>query len=170
MDSLSESVESAGAAEFVASARRGLWCWRGVSLDSTGGAPDQGVLTTHPDRRPRSMSIELSRACDDWFEERFGWRARSNHSLFVSGSRDQAMQFGTPVVVIPMTPARYVWSPRIADLTRHLEALGVLQAEQIPTVLEAGGYRDADLEAAIVSGHEIMVRAERYCWSAVPVV
>jgi hypothetical protein len=116
------------------------------------------------------MSIELSRACDDWFEERFGWRARSNHSLFVSGSRDQAMQFGTPVVVIPMTPARYVWSPRIADLTRHLEALGVLQAEQIPTVLEAGDYRDADLEAAIVSGHEIMVRAERYCWSAVPVV
>ena len=110
------------------------------------------------------MSVELSRACDDWFEQRFGWRARSNHSLFVSGSRNQAMQFGTPVVVIPMTPARYVWSPRIEDLTRHLEALSIDRPEEVAAVLAAGDYRDTDLAGAITSGHEIMVRCTRYAW------
>jgi hypothetical protein len=111
------------------------------------------------------MELALSEACDEWFEQRFGWRARSNHSLFASGSREQAEQFGTPVIVIPLAPARFVWSPRIIDLTQHFKALGVTSPAVIPELLEEGDYRDGYLEAAIASGNEIMVRCERYYWS-----
>jgi hypothetical protein len=103
-------------------------------------------------------------ACDVWFEQRFGWGARSNHSLFVSGSRVQAEQFGTPVIVIPVAPARLVWSPRITDLTQYFKTLGVASPAIVAELLEAGDYRDGDLEAAIASGNEIMVRCERYFW------
>jgi hypothetical protein len=131
---------------------------------------DIGVAETRVDRKPRSMLLELSHACDEWFEQRFGWPARSNHALFVTGSREQAAKFGTPVIVIPVAPARYLWSPRIEDLTQHLQERSVLQPREVAAVLEAGDYRGADLGAAIASGHEIMVRCERYYWSAVPVV
>lgn len=163
-----EFIDANGAAEFVASARRGFCCWRGLSIDNREPSALHGVLETYPVRRPRSMGHELSEACDEWFEQRFGWRARSNHTLFVSGSREQAAQFGMPVIVIPIAPARYLWSPRIADLTEHFETLGVTSPSAIPELLEAGSYRDGDLEAAIGSGHEIMVRCERYYWSLEP--
>lgn len=113
------------------------------------------------------MLLELSRACDAWFEEGFGWRARSDHVLFVTGLRQEAAQFGTPVIVVPLKPARFLWSPRIRDLTRHLNDAGVSDAVGVPSILEAGDYRDQDLGAAIASGHEIMVRCEKYVW-AVP--
>jgi hypothetical protein len=110
------------------------------------------------------MPEPLSEACDDWFEKRFAWRARSNHALFVSGSREQAAQFGTPVVVIPISPARYLWSPWIPDLTERFETLGVGSPRIVPELLEAGDYRDRDLKAAIASRNEIMVQCEQFCW------
>ncbi len=152
--------------EFRRCAERGLYCWRGLTPVATGEVADRGILHTYPVRRPRSMPVELSRVCDEWFERRFGWRARSNHSLFVSGSRDLAAQFGRPVIVLPHAPARYVWSPRIADLARHLKEMSTLQAEAVCAVLEAGDYLEADLVGAIASGHEIMVRCERASWSS----
>lgn len=160
-----ELVDANGAAEFVEHARRGLFCWRGLRIASREPSGWHGVLETHALRRPRSMELSLSEACDEWFERRFGWRARSNHCLFVSGSREQAEQFGTPVVVIPIAPARYLWSPRITDLTQHFKTLGVTSAEVVPRLLEEGNYRGGALEAAITSGNEIMVRCERYFWS-----
>ena len=42
--------------------------------------------------------------------------------------------------------------------------LRVTTPAAIPEVLEAGDYRDGDLEAAIASGNEIMMRCERYVW------
>ena len=146
--------------EFRDCAERGLCCWRGMTTSS-----GVGVAETRSDRKPRSMALDLSRACDEWFEQRFGWRARSNHTLFVSGSREQAAQFGTPVIVLPVAPARYLWSPCIADLTQHLRERGVSQPQEVAAVLEAGDYRETDLGAAIASGREIMVGCERYYWS-----
>ena len=167
---LLKSIDAIPATEFLECARRGLCCWRGAGLDSTSEELGEGILTTHADRKPRKMPLEMSQACDTGFDAQVGWRARSNHSLFVSGSRQQAAQFGTPVIVIPVAPAGYVWSPRIADLTQHLEALGVTSPAAIPDLLESGDYRNGDLEAAIVSGNEIMVRCERYYWSAVTII
>jgi hypothetical protein len=158
-------VGADAAPEFTECARRGHLCWRGMKVPPAAA----GTAETQEVRRPRSMTLELSRACDAWFEVRFGWRARSDHALFVTGAREQAAQFGTPVIVVPLKPARFLWSPRIRDLTRHLSDAGITAAVGVPPILEAGDYRDRDLGAATASGHEIMVRCERYYWSAVPI-
>jgi hypothetical protein len=150
--------------EVLVAARRGLYLWRGVTISSRDNRNRSGVETTHRVRHPRSMPLHLSEACDGWFERRFGWRARSNHALFLSGSRHQALEFGVPVLVLPMQPARFLWSPQIRDLTRHLEALGVATSGAVEEVLDAGDYRDTGLEAAIRSGNEIMFRCEQYRW------
>jgi len=170
MDAMQEFPPSAAEAglleDALVAARRGFYLWRGVTSSSREDLGRSGVATTYRVRRPRSMPSHLSEGCDDWFEQRFGWRARSNHALFLSGSREQAMEFGIPLLVLPMEPARFLWSPHIGDLTRHLKALGVAKSEAVEAVLDAGDYRDTGLEAAICSGHEIMFRCEQYRWLA----
>jgi len=67
------------------------------------------------DRRPIDMFPEIHKDLDDAFNKKFGWKPRSG-GLFVTGSRDDAEEYGEPYVIFPKGPFRIIWSRGIGDL------------------------------------------------------
>lgn len=61
------------------------------------------------DRRPLTTGELTSKAFDDWFNERYGYRIRSA-GLFVSGQYGEANFYGHPHYVFPMGDFKYCWA------------------------------------------------------------
>ena len=68
----------------------------------------------HSDRLPKDTPMELHLAIDQTFNDIFGWRARS-HSIFVTGRKLQASNYGNVYVILPIGNYRYVWNPSVYD-------------------------------------------------------
>ena len=80
-------------------------------------------VTTTPrtDRRPRNTPYEWHVAFDEYFNDEFGWNARSE-GLFCTGRYDTASGYGDSVYIIfPIGRYKYVWSDSISDLYTRIE-------------------------------------------------
>lgn len=77
---------------------------------------DAKILTVRDDRRPKDTDIRVHNAVNDFFEEKFGWRAREK-GIFVTGSINRATAYGESYLVFPIGEFKYLWSREISDLT-----------------------------------------------------
>lgn len=84
---------------------------------------------TRPDRRPRDTSKHLHDLWDDWFEKKFGFRARSQ-SIFISGNKVEAHEYGEVYLVFPIGKNyNYLASRGIRDLTNQFARMYIDAAE-----------------------------------------
>lgn len=168
--------------------------WRGVQLERS-----QQVLLKDPDgladikgyiktvrlaRTPLDTNIQLSNVIDDMFEEKFGWRARSQ-STFVYGERGKARTgfYGKLCRILPMGEFKYIWNYNVKDLTLELPNLlksaglpelfsrktSQYTKDQLSDFYEAisdkfeSGFKDTDLlDAATNSNAEILIKCKQY--------
>lgn len=115
------------------------------------------------DRKPKNMLPELHSKIDDWFQTKFGIKARSE-TVFVTGDFNDARSYGKAYAVFPIGEFDFVWSPEVGDLfiVLHNET-----PSEVPDRLADLKYQTTDLKAAIDSYYEIMVRCKEYY--AVPI-
>ena len=66
-------------------------------------------------RSPIDMPPDVHKALNDFFESKFGWRARDN-GLFVTGSDSDAKQYGTIYAAFPIGKFKTLWTSDTSDL------------------------------------------------------
>jgi hypothetical protein len=127
------------------------------------------------DRVPLEMNRKISAVIDDWFNEKFGFRARSQ-SLFCYGEagRGNAETYGShQCAVFPIGDFQFVWSPKVGDLflsvdeeliTRNKQispeyalTSGNPDPEAIKEWMDSFKYTDGNLSVAMKSDSEIML-------------
>lgn len=126
------------------------------------------ILTSKTDRAPKNTELLVSGFIDDYFEEKFGWKARSS-GTFVTGNDRYASDYGHPYMIFPIGKFNFVWSERVKDLFFKTPSVDgpyhtsdeALRARTYE-VLDNGEYKNTDLEAALTFGNEIMVQCNRY--------
>jgi hypothetical protein len=71
------------------------------------------------------------------------------------------------VRVIPTTPYRFCWSPKISDLLFAAKEMADAAPDVVMKRLADADYQESDLEAAHAAGHEVMLFCDEYV--AIPV-
>ncbi len=134
--------------------------WRGWGAVIYKGLTEIGPVMG---RRPRNNSENAHRIADAWFFENFGVHFRSQ-SLFCTGSKSVAGNFGNVYPAIPFDGFRFCWSPKIRDLYSEVSLNFIDPSDTISLIglLEAGDYTDQKFHMAIQSGCEIMVAASGF--------
>lgn len=80
------------------------------------------VQKTRPDREPTDTEPGRHRIFNILLNYANSPANRSN-SIFVTGSKVAASEYGKPFVLLPIGNFNYVWSNRYADWTRHMDYL-----------------------------------------------
>lgn len=135
--------------------------YRGTSKGEPSEAPYIG--TTRKDRKPRNIANAIHLRADDWFENRFGVKYRSQ-ALFLSSSRFTAQHYAASekhvVRIIPLGTYKYCWSPNVRDLLSRFKEPSAV--DHVNDILGAAGYIESDLLGAHKSEHEVMLYCEKY--------
>lgn len=76
-------------------------------------------LKTRPNRVPKDTLKIYHDWIDEWFEKKFGWKARSEHVLFcfTIDSFNKSFNYN---IVFPINIEKVIWSEKIDDLTYDL--------------------------------------------------
>lgn len=123
------------------------------------------VHTVRKDRRPKDSSIVFHSIADDWFDNKFGVRYRTQ-AIFVTSraltARTYAASDRHVMRILPLTAYRYCWSPEISDLLAVIGGLKNKGRDEIEKVLSSLKYREDNLKEAHDSGHEVMLFCEQY--------
>ena len=110
------------------------------------------------DRVPSAFSVEMHSMIDNWFNEKFQIKARSQ-TVFATGDKMDALLYGEAFIIFPIGEFKYVWSPNVADLfSKGLSS----NPHELSMQLQKYQYRDTDLEEAIKSDCEIMIKCDSY--------
>lgn len=121
------------------------------------------IHETRMDRRPRDSALHLHSAADNWFNEKFGTRYRSQ-ALFVTSDWATARLYASSddrvFRIVPLTDYKFCWSPQLKDFLEY--GLRPNQAETISQFLDRSDYTEIDLLAAHGSGHEVMLHCAEY--------
>lgn len=128
------------------------------------------VVVPRKNRRPRNSSSVFHDLADRWFASRFGIPYRSQ-GVFVTARPEAAVAYAASPAhvmrVVPLSAYTCCWSPTVADLLFVATNLASLLPNAINAFLASAAYQEDGLEAAHVSGHEVMLSCERYL--AVPI-
>lgn len=81
-----------------------------------------GKNKTQKNRVPRDTMFSNHEIVDKWFKEEFGWNARSEHVLFANLVKED--YYINEILVFPIRPEKFIWSPIVKDLTLDLEPNG----------------------------------------------
>lgn len=134
------------------------------------------VKGVRKDRKPLDTHPDLAKLADQALAERFGWPPRST-GLFAFGKmgRLSTHDYGDPHRIFPMGEFKYVWSPRINDMTNRLLTLTMPREKDVPFNKEELDrirhgmqqelvplYKDTGLEDAIKGRAEIMLSCKSY--------
>lgn len=113
-------------------------------------------IAVRQDRQPKSMDVDIHNLADKWFDEKFGFKARTT-AVFVSGDSVEAKDYGKLYAIFPIGDFRFVWSQKSSDLFVSLFDLAgtVKKLEQLD-------FKDTDFVDAIKSGNEIMLHCTEY--------
>jgi len=130
--------------------------YRGVQTSSM-----YGTRKVRQDRKPKDMKLYIHNDLDLAFEEEFGWKARSA-SIFAIGLKSPASDYGTPCRIWPAGKFKVLWSPEIDDLYQHILDEYTRNDKDIPYEAIAKMYVEGDLCGALLSGREIMIKADKY--------
>lgn len=86
---------------------------------------DQSALfyyaPTRKDRESRDTREEIHHAMDQWFEENFGIKYRSN-AIIATGGLGQSKIYGTPYMIFPEGQIKYLWSDQLRDIGAGIES------------------------------------------------
>jgi len=135
------------------------------------------------DRKPSATKSIIHNMIDDYFEENFGIRFRSN-SMFVNGDETATYTYGRTYIVFPIDKFKFLWTDLVFDLfislpgqlkdieddeetKKDLEKLGIEPNDedirkQLRLWLDRREYQMDDLKKAIKSGNEIMIAGSGY--------
>lgn len=142
------------------------------------------------DRTPVNTKKVIHELVDDWFNDKFGIRARSQ-AFFCTSDTYQAQEYGFPFLVFPEGKFQIIHSDKVKDLFIQLtpgklyhvyekmnniqkdveynDAVSLInnlsQDELRPVVykaMESFNYRMNDFEGALMSKNEIMVYCDYY--------
>lgn len=138
--------------------------WRGTKV-----AADMAEKIVRKDRQPRDIPYEIQEILDSLFEEKFGWKARSN-SAFASAGRNNVILYGHPHIFIPVGRYDYIWASSIADLYdfwNNALSSGVKMTaeeyiEELKTRVVNKYEKNKGLGMAIQKEHEIMFHCKSY--------
>ena len=106
------------------------------------------------ERNPKDTSFTEHDIIDKAFEREFGWKARSN-SLFVTPSLVLAKGYGNLMLIFPIGPVKYIWSPTIADLYMYVKMQPVRDAWGS----DAGPIPDEEYDFYLHNPDQIIKRA-----------
>jgi hypothetical protein len=143
---------------------------------------DWKVKPVRKDRMSTNTPEEYHEVLQDVIKSH-GFTANRTNSLFVTGDVEQARDYGTPCVAIPVGYFHYTWFGCTRDpytmITNHsgLNGKPSLPPEEIEAMLwnldVRGDDKRGTLQDAINSGHEIMVECDKvalinaYRWSKI---
>lgn len=124
------------------------------------------LKTVHQDRNPSAMEVAEQQAANEVIAQSNLVANRSN-SLFCAGGVNDAFDDGHIMVLVPMGPFNYTWSPQVDDMNVWKRALewnhGPFDAGDFARKLRDGSFNiefkgdDGSLRSAIRSKHEIMI-------------
>jgi len=117
-------------------------------------------------RTPLGMNKYIQQSTNKYFDGTFG--APFRNAMLCTGSDYMAGGFGDVYIVFPIGKFEFLWSPVVADLNElfWLEEAGnwgdKLDNDDVIRILADSEYTMHDLDAAIASEHEIMIRGKGY--------
>ena len=129
------------------------------------------VIRPRMNRQPTDTSQQVHEFLDDWFNDHFGFRARSQ-AVFAFGQKvkqGDIDNYGKPYMIFPVGDFDYVWSPTVEDL--YAQTIGMkLEIDFRMTDWESAydefltnnGYQKKSLEKAVLSRNEVMVKCDFY--------
>ncbi len=139
--------------------------------------PETGItvkwrkLARRKGRQPMSLPQELSDVADNFFQDRFGWKGRSD-GVFVTSNFSLSMGYGIPYLVLPVGKTSFIWSPKISDLFDEYYTISDKWIDnQIPKsewpdlfeeTLFTAKYTAQHLTDALKTRHEIMLNCDQY--------
>lgn len=158
--------------------------WRGFTVDLAKQGSPLLSKSTVAIRNPRDTDLLVHEIVDEWFNNNFGHRYRSNKAVFTTHAFEGANQFGQPALVFPKGHFEYCWSPNVEDLTSELHyALKAANLGSRPThvyrystppieeyesvigsLLSKSGYITNNLQKVYTSGKmpEVMIHCDKY--------
>lgn len=98
--------------------------FRGYERGSQGlGKGNKGLYKKErrDDRRPKDTDIDVQIAIDDKFEQKFGYRLRSE-GIFTTKSTSTSEQYGWPYIFFPIGDFDFFYSDTITDLFNDIES------------------------------------------------
>ena len=124
-------------------------------------------IPTRMDRRPMDTSPTVHAAIDDWFDEHFGFKARSQAVFgFGQGQRmSEVESYGPVYLIFPVGPFKFVWSEDVGDLFGLLSNVDLKEPDiedELDRVLTGAQYTSTNLEAATTGKCEVMVKCAKY--------
>jgi len=140
-----------------------------TALDAEGNEMEYGIKTVRQDRKPLDFTLLRSEILDEWFNDKFGIRARSQ-CMFAGGNRittAELKHYGTPCVVFPIGAFKYVWSPEVGDLYGKMnipwgDKTSEQWTEEARAWLDKQHYQTDGLAQAVKTNNEIMIKCDRY--------
>jgi len=121
--------------------------WRSIELND-----NWTLKKVRKNRKPLDTPTDLHYKADDYFLEKFGWKARSS-GLFVNPILGNTSGFGSDTyAVFPLKYKQFLYSPKIPDLYTK-----VLQWDKYKDT-----YTDKNLCKALSDTHEIMIDCDSY--------
>lgn len=160
--------------------------YRGVELsteamyytDEIDGVPIKWYISkSNKNRLPTDTPHYIHNAADRYFQNAFGWKARSA-GVFATGAIGNAHQYGAAHLMFPIGNFKFIWSPNVEDLYHHYRGIVVaferLERQEgisfgeddilrtFEDKLHEAKYQDDNLPAAIKSRNEIMIDCDEY--------
>lgn len=142
-----------------------MWLFSGRKYDG-----DITVKSVRKDRNPKDTPKIVHDLVDDYFEDKFGYRPRSE-SVFTTGLKNEASRYGMVYLIFPIGKYKILWSSMVEDLYQKLEnniSLYLASAGQITTTEKQivyqilGTYKQGDLKGAIIEWREVMLHCDKY--------
>lgn len=127
------------------------------------------TVQTPATRGPRDTPGIINTYIVKWFQDNTGLPFRKEHTLFATGSRKEAEDYGRAFLVFPIGQFEYCWSPVYKDLTlqfEHMQMKHYSTAEiqqEVHRVISNGNYEiNYGLQQAIQARKEIMIYCKEY--------
>lgn len=117
------------------------------------------------ERNPLGMDQKMQGMVNKFFTEKFG--APFRFSALATGEQWVADSFGNVYIIFPIGDFEFLWANDVGDLNEHIwafeESFGDnIEYNDIAQFLNDKDYRTNDINSAIASGREIMIRGSGY--------
>lgn len=114
------------------------WLYRGINRSET-PTTLSGVISPRADRQPLDTPLQIHTMLDNRLYQDFGIKYRSN-SMFVTGDRAFAGDYGALCIVLPLGPFKYAYGKNVRD------AYGEFRAQKLrASIIESPEGQSADL-------------------------
>jgi hypothetical protein len=120
------------------------------------------IETTRKDRKPVDSDPRLHNLADEWFNSKFGFKARSQ-AVFASPSVGMTKRYGTVYAIFPIGDFQYVWSPKVNDFYQSTLHLTNKSDEEVIEFMDGANYTNSNIGQMVNRGKaEVMIFCDKY--------